>query len=150
MLWPGNTPQTTNSPRRRIRVSLIAHHSAQLRFCSDFILLGTYGTRGMAIYESISSIIEIQLGKSTGDFKDVPKGWPENQYCNTAPYRRRLGGEVQDAGRWPRGLSGCWASFWGDGAGISETKTTKPLPYMANGGTENGPKSVSDHSDREC
>jgi len=55
-------------------------------FYPEYFSNGTYGSGGVANYESISSIVGAKLNKQTGDFEYVPERWPEQGW-----YRRATG-----------------------------------------------------------
>ncbi|KAK5112883.1 hypothetical protein LTR85_011110 [Meristemomyces frigidus] len=62
-------------------VSVVAYN-----FYPEYFSNGTYGSGGVANYESISSIIGAQLNTATGQYEYVPERWPENWYRRATPY----------------------------------------------------------------
>ncbi|KAL1304089.1 hypothetical protein AAFC00_000524 [Neodothiora populina] len=59
---------------------------AAYAFYPNFFSNGTYGSGGVANYESISSIIGAKLNEKTGNFEYVPERWPENWYRRSYEY----------------------------------------------------------------
>ncbi|KAF2165505.1 hypothetical protein M409DRAFT_36912 [Zasmidium cellare ATCC 36951] len=56
-------------------------------FYPEYFSNGTYGSGGVANYESISSIVGAQLNKETGQYEYVPERWPEQGwYRRSTPY----------------------------------------------------------------
>ncbi|KAJ0330139.1 hypothetical protein COL922a_012530 [Colletotrichum nupharicola] len=55
-------------------------------FYPQFMSNETYGSGGVANYESISSIIGAKYDDKTGEFQYVPETWPKNWYRRATPY----------------------------------------------------------------